>query len=1113
MRGMRSLAKVIIMVMLFMMLLTTGFAQEPTVAQTESLEPSTEQSNEWPNQGAVYVTKEAMGTATAGRYIIELEVMGKNVTTTSDVVLILDDSGSMEGSVGELKDAAKSFVSNLLEKDSTKVRIAIVSINGSGSNGTAGVLCDYSDDVALLNTAIDTIGAAGGTNLHGGLWEARKLMESSNADNKNVIIMSDGEPTFSHKPIYEIKTSFQPVHNHDTDAWSPSEINADDITFQNQIDYNVLIGDGDSYDVEVFSYDHTCEQAHTQTFKYSDNHGTQAIYEAKLIKDQGIDVYSVGFRILDDPNAASVLKNCSSGDSYYAASKGELTQVFNSIGTKIICAASDVVVSDPMSDYVELEIDGASPTWAVGTDPSIADVVVTSGEIIFAQNESDNKYTLTWKLPLVAEQYEDDEVTPKGEKLMYYVTVLSDVDPAKTYPTNKDTIIEYTGVDGTEGLVKNGFEDGSSGDFTIPYVSSGKGVVNVVYYRVNEIGEPVNSLNEVVPSEVQAQQISAFRYTKDESEALDIPASYEITPDASCNFNDVAYYLHDSFGATSASLTVDDNIKTVYFGYCPRYEIIWENENGEVLEIDSNVAHGVLPQYDGQTPTKEETERGTYNFIGWSPQVSQASKNITYVAQYFCDVNTYTIKWANWNDDILEEDLEVPYGQVAKYDGQTPTRDATDQYTYIFSGWNPQVVQATEDITYKAVFKSVVNEYNVKWVNWNDDVLEDDLNVAYGQTPNYDGQTPIRATTEQYTYTFSGWNPQVVQATGDVTYKAQYSSEINEHSVIWVDWDDDVLEEDLNVPYGQTPQYDGQTPKRSSTAKYKYTFSGWDKEISQATGDVIYKAQYSSEINKYKVKWLDWNGYLLEEDLSVPYGQMPSYDGQTPTKDPVGQYIHIFDGWTPNVSQVTGNISYIADFVVRLETDSSSDEDDEQEPDQESDDTQASLLKPTISTDKTQVTTDMATSAQVNQEEVDVQEDEKGEEIERILENLLPENAPVKVIKKLIWWPLLLLLLLLNNVVITYYDKTDDGFKKRKKSSFRFRGKDDEAFRVELKNLKTGTYKAEIMIRSGLSKRISDKSERKIFVLSNSKIIKRYEMPDDHRGKVDFIVVPYREKL
>ncbi len=342
------------------------------------------------------------------------------------------------------------------------------------------------------------------------------------------------------------------------------------------------------------------------------------------------------------------------------------------------------------------------------------------------------------------------------------------------------------------------------------------------------------------------------------------------------------------------------------------YTVIWQNEDGTELEKDENVEHGTIPTYDGSTPTKAATAQYTYSFKEWDKTVVSVTGDVTYKATYTSNVNKYTVTWQNEDGTPLETDTDVEYGTTPTYDGATPTKAATAQYTYSFKEWDKTVVSVTGDVTYKATYTSTLNKYTVTWQNEDGSELEKDENVEYGTIPTYNGATPTKAATAQYTYSFKEWDKTVVSVTGDVTYKATYTSNVNKYTVTWQNEDGSELEKDENVEYGTTPTYDGATPTKAATAQYSYAFKAWTPAVAPIEGDITYTATFDAIVNSYTVTWENADGKVLEQDLNVPYGTTPSYDSAAPTKAADSEFTYEFVGWLPLITNVTGDATYTA---------------------------------------------------------------------------------------------------------------------------------------------------------------------------------------------------------
>ena len=94
---------------------------------------------------------------------------------------------------------------------------------------------------------------------------------------------------------------------------------------------------------------------------------------------------------------------------------------------------------------------------------------------------------------------------------------------------------------------------------------------------------------------------------------------------------------------------------------------------------------------------------------------------------------------------------------------------AVQKEHYVFAGWSDGVkdinrtVIVENDTTIYAMFRA--EKYPVIFTNYNGAVLQNS-EFAYGETPDYSGQTPTKPADTEHTYTFSGWSPAIEAVTG-----------------------------------------------------------------------------------------------------------------------------------------------------------------------------------------------------------------------------------------------------------------------------------------------------------------------------------------------------------
>ena len=129
----------------------------------------------YPDPGSVLLQKTKLDNGN-GLYEITLDVSGVPLIRSTDIVLVIDISGSMEGTkLDSAKDAARSFIDNIIDKNQGH-RIAIVSFET-----TPTVVLGFSTDATQLKNAIDDLEDGGGTHLEGGIRVATNLLKIGRA--------------------------------------------------------------------------------------------------------------------------------------------------------------------------------------------------------------------------------------------------------------------------------------------------------------------------------------------------------------------------------------------------------------------------------------------------------------------------------------------------------------------------------------------------------------------------------------------------------------------------------------------------------------------------------------------------------------------------------------------------------------------------------------------------------------------------------------------------------------------------------------------------------------------------------------------------------------------
>lgn len=289
-----------------------------------------------------------------------------------------------------------------------------------------------------------------------------------------------------------------------------------------------------------------------------------------------------------------------------------------------------------------------------------------------------------------------------------------------------------------------------------------------------------------------------------------------------------------------------------------------------------------------------KTSTNNYNIYRSPDTSSNVLYNTTTITDYpvviLWEVTGTSINGNNkWykiqTDPVLNSDRTAFVQDVGEY-------NYSNNYAYIHSSAIDVIVSqgvARINTTYNITFDANGGKFS-------DQTSSKTVNVQSGVTPTIENPT-------REGYDFVGWNETIVPATGNKTYKAQWK--VKEYNITFDanggEFKDGNKKRTVKTAYNQLPVVD--EPIREG-----YIFKGWEPEVVAVTKEATYKATWESAIF-YDVTFNADGGTFSngKEELVVKTAEGTIPTVETPFKDG-----YIFIGWTPELTETTGPVSYEA---------------------------------------------------------------------------------------------------------------------------------------------------------------------------------------------------------
>ncbi len=906
------------------------------------------------------------------KYNVDLATEGhsiKNETNNiTDVVLVLDVSRSMNdnGKLGKMKEAAKTFVNTV--KNNKNIRVSVVTYSDNtvfkeltpdtryldwskytGNyfvqyNSSMGKVTRYKKDSDIfgtyykksdngsyaygywmlevpfgdpdINDKIDDIFAYGATNTHSGLAKAEEILNSSNAENKIVVLLSDGAPTFSyrmtsynyntkavtnktddvrgtgnHSSLYVSNYYYDYYDYYDFDERYLAPVTGTP-TGLVYVEGYAHVGDS-SYnryrDANGYYYVKTNSSKSNPNYSlYVDDNEIPAKLQAQSIKSKGAKIYSIAYC---DDSVANFMKSVATSDEYFrnTPNADDIKSTFENIAKEIsFTSVPEGTFTDKVPAYIKVldangnkvengkfEKDGK--TFTVSTDAAGVKTVTTTA--INLTNPADEK-TVTTHVAFNIELDKD-----------YIKAHASEFIGKTELPTNLAVApgqyakVEYTKSSGTAG---------QAGATETAYASApGMATLNVYQVTVNYYEDQKDEAHRIGKAETFGVYFSGDEckfgnfdnYNADKYSNIAVTgaskdgSNYKLTVTGN-NTVDIVYTVKEFtvkyFDGVNAKAIKEQTVKYGQDATDPISEL--ETEEAKAAK------RAELEAAKGTTDASQN-----FSFTGWDKDGKNITTNTAITALYSGTDKTFTVRFFANADDVSPVATQtVTYGGVAVVPGVRPEYNGTLEDNVLskeFDGWDfvfTTKIYENKDIYAK--YKDNLKTYTVQFAGLDGNIISrlTKQNVAYGSTveePTLTDEEKKNYKNDTTVYFFNGWNwdfdtvlnnDSVTSSDRVVTiYANTDSSAPRYYKVKWLNNNGDVLLQNEHVEYGSDISYTGNTPEYQfvtgdNPGEYTITFTGWDNNttngaVTNVQANVTLTAKYSKTLNKYTYTFKYWD--------------------------------------------------------------------------------------------------------------------------------------------------------------------------------------------------------------------------------------------------------------